>query len=211
MPRPSSQRFASATGVPARGAEVVPRTQPPPLRWTLQMTSRFVAALLVAIAVSCTGQVPDAARATAAPAAGLLPSDPPLGARPVLPAMPADCHSMPELAPTWTAPQASTVPVARVLDRARQNPDPVHGTARWFEKVPTDSTLVTLRDGRTMWMVGYSEPPPFPNFGRTGGGLKWTAWIALFDAKTGDFVTALSCGRVATGGADSPSLPTFLR
>ena len=130
----------------------------------------------------------------------LLPSDPPLGAsRAVLPSMPADCHSSPELAPTWRAPQASTIPIATVLERARQQPDAVRGTGRWFEKAPTDSTLVTLRDGRAMWLIGYAEPPPFPQFGGVWLPIRyrWTAWIALFDARTGDFVTALTCGRVA--------------
>jgi hypothetical protein len=115
--------------------------------------------------------------------------------------MPADCHSSPELAPTWRAPGASTVPVATVLERARQEPSGVRGTPRWFDKEPTDSTLVTLRDGRAMWMIGYAEPPPFPQFGpgpaRFVPRPRWSAWIALFDARTGDYVTAMTCGRAS--------------
>lgn len=164
---------------------------------TPEVKSRLVGTFLLVLSVmACTEQTPEAAMPTTSSAAGLLPIDPPFVARPVLPKMPADCHSAPELAPTWTLPRASTVPVATVLERIRQDPGGVRGTGRWFEKVPTDSTLVTIRDGRVMWMVGYDEPPPFPNFGRTGG-AKWTSWIALFDARTGDYVTALSCGRMA--------------
>jgi hypothetical protein len=114
--------------------------------------------------------------------------------------MPVDCHSSPELAPAWRAPQASTVSIATVLERARQEPGGGRGTGRWFETVPTDATLVTLRDGRAMWMIGYAEPPPFPQFGpgpRFGPRPRWTAWIALFDATTGDFVTAMTCGGVS--------------
>jgi hypothetical protein len=115
--------------------------------------------------------------------------------------MPADCHSSPDLAPTWRAPQTSTVPIATVLERARRDSGGGSRAGRWFEKAPADSTLVTLRDGRAMWMIGYAEPPPFPLFGPGPGfGMRsrWTAWIALFDAKSGDFVTAFTCGRIPT-------------
>lgn len=164
---------------------------------------------LAASVLACTAQMQPPSTTTTGSASGLLPSDPPLAAsRPVLPAMPADCHSSPELAPTWRAPQPSTVPIATVLERARQDAGGVRGTGRWFEKVPADSTLVTLRDGRAMWMIGYAEPPPFPQFGPRpmfGRRSQWTAWIALFDATTGDFVTALSCGGVSASLTQSPS------
>lgn len=171
------------------------------------MNKRSAPALLLVISVlACSDRPPDAAIDTPSPVSGLLPIDPPLASHPVLPAMPADCDSTPELAPTWKAPERSTVPIGTVLDRARQDPGGLRGNERWFEKAPTDTTLVTLRDGRAMWLIGYAEPPPFPQLGpgpMFGSRSRWTAWIALFDAKTGDYVTALSCGRVATGGDGS--------
>jgi hypothetical protein len=165
---------------------------------------RSLLSLFLAVSVSaCTALTQPSPTTTATGSvSGLLPIDPPLEAsRPVLPAMPADCHSSPDLAPTWRAPQASTVPIATVLERARQDSGGGSRAGRWFEKAPTDLTLVTLRDGRAMWMIGYADPPPFPLFGPGPGfGMRsrWTAWIALFDAKTGDFVTAFTCGRVPT-------------
>jgi len=59
-----------------------------------------------------------------------------------------------------------------------------------------DSTLATTRfSSRPVWMLGFSGPPPFPNFLDLGA-AKWTSWVALFDASTGDYVIAWACGRM---------------
>jgi hypothetical protein len=161
-----------------------------------------------ALALACASEatvVPDQAPPSAAvrPSSLDLPSDPPLAApRPLLRAAPADCGASPELGARRTPPGPSTLPVATALERARQIPAGMHragDVARWFDKEPADATLVRLRDGRTVWLLGFNEPPPF----RVGGvfvpggrASTWTAWAALLDDRTGDFVLAMTCGRV---------------
>ena len=132
-----------------------------------------------------------------------LPDDPPIAApRALLPAMPADCGTAPELAAVRTRPGPSTLPLPTAIEHARQTVGhPSGNVGRWFDRGPTDATFVRLRDGRTAWMLGFAEPPPFfvsavkiP--GRTQRPTRWTAWIALLDGLTGSFVLATTCGGV---------------
>lgn len=150
--------------------------------------------------LACTPETPT--RPDVPPRAGLgLPSDPPIAAsRALLPAMPADCGTAPELAAVRTRPGTSTLPLPTAIQHARQTVGhPAGNVGRWFDTEPTDATFVKLRNGRSVWMLGFAEPPPF----RVGGvwsptRTQWTAWIALLDGRTGSFVLAVSCGGVTT-------------
>lgn len=141
-----------------------------------------------------------------APRSGLgLPSDAPIAApHALLPAMPADCVTSPELAPVRTRRGPSTLPLPTAIQHARQTVGHAYGNvSSWFDAEPTDAAFVRLRDGRSVWMLGFAEPPPFrvggikiPN--RTQTPTQWTAWVAFLDGRTGSFVLAMSCGGVTT-------------